>query len=96
MKVESTLGRVGTGSGHTALDAERDADRTASDVAGTATGDEQRFRVLRTHNRSGLGSIFVALDRELRLPGGPDRNHEPFVDRSPNSHPGLGCNAGSD
>ena len=61
-RVEATLNHLGSGPTE---DEDSPAQRTATYVVGAATGDGQRFRVLRPHARGGLGVVFVALDEEL-------------------------------
>jgi serine/threonine protein kinase len=61
--IEGDLARVRSRS--TQEDDEDDSERTAGYAVGTATSDGQRFRVLRPHARGGLGTVFVALDKEL-------------------------------
>ena len=53
--IEATLGHMGS----------VDGDRTTDYSVGTATSDGQRFRLLRSHARGGLGAGFVAVDQEL-------------------------------
>jgi serine/threonine-protein kinase len=60
-EIQATLSLVGSGSGP----AEPDAESTASYGVGSATGEGQRFRVLRPHARGGLGAVYVALGTEL-------------------------------
>ena len=40
-------------------------DRTTTFDVGAATGNAQRFRVVRPHARGGLGAVYVAIDTEL-------------------------------
>ena len=58
-QIDATMGHLGV------APSDLEADRTATYSVGAATGDGQRFRVLRPHARGGLGAVFVALDEEL-------------------------------
>jgi serine/threonine-protein kinase len=65
-EIEATLARVAPSRNGQATQVDEDPDRTATLSVGAATGEGQRFRLLRPHARGGLGEVFVALDAELR------------------------------
>ncbi len=46
-------------------DGDDDPERTTAYSVGAPTSDGQRYRILRSHARGGLGAVFVAVDEEL-------------------------------
>jgi serine/threonine-protein kinase len=60
-EIQATLSHAGSGLSPT----EPDAEGKVSHGVGSATGEGQRFRVVRPHARGGLGAVYVALDTEL-------------------------------
>ncbi len=70
-EIEATIARIGRvrigqataaeGAGYSG-----DPQRPGGPSVGASTSDGQRFRMLRHHARGGLGSVFVALDAELK------------------------------
>ena len=70
-ELEATIARIGRVRMGRAIGTDDDGgsddpESTAGLSVGASTSDGQRFRMLRPHARGGLGSVFVALDAELK------------------------------
>jgi len=70
-EIEATIARIGRVRIGQAAESDSDGEsddpeRTAGLAVGASTSDGRRFRMLRPHARGGLGSVFVALDAELK------------------------------